>query len=248
MTELIIGLLMGLSLAAASGLRVFVPILLAALASRLGLVELGAGFAFLESDWLLLGLLAAAGAEVVGYSVPWVDHALDAAATPLAALMGMIVAASPVHGALDALSTPADAQMAASAGAGLAGAGLASAVQAATVSARGLSLATTGGLLNPVVAWIETALATLWAIVAVIAPVLTGLIVLWAAWRLGRRWWRRRATGRLAPWRSRDRARSGRPGAGVGSYDGGDAPASKDEGVAAASGPRRWRAGSVRAA
>ena len=71
----------------------------------------------------------------------------------------------------------------------IAGGGLAAVVQTGTIGLRGLSLAGTGGLANPMVSTLEWFAATLTSVLAILAPVLlltAGLIsagMLWLVWR-----------------------------------------------------------------
>ena len=55
--EALVSIALGVGLAAACGLRVFVPFLVLGAAQRLGMVEVGKGFAWLGSDAGLLVLL-----------------------------------------------------------------------------------------------------------------------------------------------------------------------------------------------
>jgi hypothetical protein len=92
----IISLLAGIGLAAATGFRVFVPLLGVGLAGRAGLLPLTTGFEWLASPVALLALGIATVVEVGAYFVPWLDNALDTVATPAAVGAGTIVALSVV--------------------------------------------------------------------------------------------------------------------------------------------------------
>ncbi|HXY18479.1 MAG TPA: DUF4126 domain-containing protein, partial [Gemmatimonadales bacterium] len=78
----------GIALAAAAGLRVFVPLLAASAAAVLGHHQLAPGAAWLGSVPALVALSIAAVLEVGAYFVPALDHALDAIATPAAVVAG----------------------------------------------------------------------------------------------------------------------------------------------------------------
>ena len=92
--ETIAALGMGLGLAAACGLRVFVPLLIVGVATKLGLMSPGQGFEWVASWPALLALTTASLLEVCAYYVPWLDHALDTVATPAAAIAGALMTAS----------------------------------------------------------------------------------------------------------------------------------------------------------
>ena len=184
--DLFVSLCVGLSLAAACGMRVFLPLVALSAASNLGVVHLGAGMEWLGGWPMMIGLSIAAGIELVGYSVPWVDHALDTIATPLAvAAGGLAMLAS--TGAVDHLH-PAIVGGAAM----LTGAGVAGTVQLGTVAARGVSSATTLGLANPLFAMVENAASAVLSVMAIVVPVLGALLLVTIAWLLARRWWGRR--------------------------------------------------------
>lgn len=157
----------GLGIAAACGFRVFVPLLVLAIASKAGLVGLGTNFAFLASWPAIIALGVACIAEVGAYNVPWLDHALDMLATPAAVIAGGVAMLTQVG----AISTPMDPWMQWLLGA-LAGGAAAGVVQGGTVLVRALSTITTGGFGNPVVATIETGLALLLTLLAILMPLL----------------------------------------------------------------------------
>ena len=86
-----LALLSGVAVAAACGLRAFLPLLLLGLASRLSLVELRGGAQWLATDLALVSLGVATVLEVAGDKIPVLDHALDALGTvlrPAAAWLG----------------------------------------------------------------------------------------------------------------------------------------------------------------
>ena len=92
--ETVLSITLGVGLAAACGFRVFVPLLVAAIAARSGRLNLSPDFAWLGGDGALLALSAATILEVLAYSVPWLDHLLDAVATPAAVVAGVVASAA----------------------------------------------------------------------------------------------------------------------------------------------------------
>jgi hypothetical protein len=174
--------LLGLGLAASTGLRTFLPLLMLAVAARFGLfgVELNQHMAWLGSNAALAALGIAAVAEFAGDKVPAVDHALNA--------LGYVT--RPVAGAVAAGAVFAGIDPTAAAVAGLIiGAPTALAFNAAQTGTRVASTATTGGLGNPVVSFIEDALAFVTVLIAFILPVLIPLVLvllLWVVWRLAK--------------------------------------------------------------
>ncbi|MGD9789568.1 MAG: DUF4126 domain-containing protein [Phycisphaerales bacterium] len=186
LTASIVAICVGLGLAAACGFRVFVPLALAGLGAKLGLIHVGDSFAWLSSWPALIALAVACVLEVGAYYIPWVDHALDAVATPAAAVAGAVLAASQVTG-LVADSTPLT-QFAGWATALIAGGAVAGTIQGTTVATRSVSTISTGGLANPIVSTLENALSAVLAVLAVVVPIAIGvLLLLVLAWFITRR-------------------------------------------------------------
>ena len=163
--------LLGLGLASATGLRTFLPLLMLAVSARLGLfgVELNDQMAWLGSWPAIAALGIAATVEFAGDKIPAVDHALN--------VMGAFT--RPIAGALAAASvfTGLDPTTAAVAGV-IVGAPTAFAFNAAQGGTRLASTATTGGLGNPVLSFIEDVLAFLTVLIAFVLPVLIPVVLI----------------------------------------------------------------------
>ena len=181
---------LGLGLAACSGFRVFVPLLAASLAYHTGYLTPSAGFAWLGTWAALITLATATVAEIAGYYLPLVDHLLDTLTTPASFVAGTILMTS----ALPHLDPTLRWALGV-----LVGGGTACLVQTGTALLRGASLATTGGLGNPVVATAENTAAAGGVVLTLLLPlVAAGLVVLLLVYILTRlhRWRARRQAGR----------------------------------------------------
>ena len=159
----------GLGLAAAVGLRVFVPLLMLGLAARFGGLPLSDGFAWVSSGPALSAFAVATILEVGAYYIPWLDNVLDLVAGPLAIGAGVLVTA-----AVTADVPP----MVRWAAAIIAGGGTAAAVQGLTSLVRLKSTATTGGAANPILATFELFGSVITSFVAIVLPVLAIVVVL----------------------------------------------------------------------
>jgi hypothetical protein len=180
-----LGILIGIGLAAACGFRVFVPLLVMGAAARLGWFDPSPGFAWLAATPALVAFGAATLLELAAAHVPWVDHALDVIAAPLAVMAGALTMA----GALGEASPLLRWTLALIAGGGTAGL-----FHGLNAMLRVGSTATTAGFGNPVFAMIESVGAFVLAVVAVLVPLAgVALGVLLAV--LIARWRRRRAAG-----------------------------------------------------
>jgi hypothetical protein len=166
--EALLGVAVGLGLAAAAGFRVFVPLLAAAIAAKTGVLTMSPDFAWLASTPALAALGTATILEVGAYGIPWLDQLLDLVATPAAVAAGMLAAASVVVDLPPVLKW----------GAVLLAGGAAGVTQGATVFTRFKSTTLTGGLGNPVVAGAELIGAVITSALAIFLPLVTLVAVL----------------------------------------------------------------------
>ena len=172
--------LLGLGLAASTGLKTFLPLLMLAVAARFQMfgIELSGPFVWLGSIGAVTALSIATATEFVADKVPFVDHALS--------LFGVV--ARPAAGALAAAAAFNTMDPAAAAVAGLIiGAPAALAVHTAQSGTRIASTATTGGLANPLVSLAEDVAAFFTALLAMVVPILVPLVLLVAGlvvWRV----------------------------------------------------------------
>ena len=167
--ESLVSIALGLSLSAACGFRVFVPLLAIGAAARLGLVELSPGFSWMGATPALIAFGTATLLEVAAYYIPWLDNFLDAAATPAAIIAGILASA-----AVFVDMPPLVRWVVALVGGG----GAAGLIQGATVLLRIKSLATTGGLGNPVVSTAELAGSTVVSVLAIFVPIFCLVLLL----------------------------------------------------------------------
>lgn len=77
----LLALTAGVGVAAACGLRAFLPLLFLGVAARLGVIHLRPGSEWLAADVALAALAVATVVEVAADKIPVVDHALDAIGT-----------------------------------------------------------------------------------------------------------------------------------------------------------------------
>lgn len=160
--ETVLSICLGIGLSAACGFRIFVPMLVMSIASLSGHLTLTPGFQWIGTYPALIAFSVATAAEIAGYYVPWVDHALDTIATPAAVVAGAVVSASIITGMSPLLKWTL---------AIIAGGGVAGLVQGTTVMTRAAASATTGGLANPLVATIELGGAVASSLAAILAPI-----------------------------------------------------------------------------
>src|SRR5262249_9586572 len=88
MSDLPLSVVLGIGLAAATGFRVFLPMLIMSGAAYTGHLSLDDNFAWLGTPSALMPTLAAL------YYVPGVDNLLDSLATPAALVAGTVVSAA----------------------------------------------------------------------------------------------------------------------------------------------------------
>jgi len=161
---------MGIGLAAACGLRVFLPLFIASVLAHFGVggIGLSEDFGWMAEWPVMVALGVATAIELLAYYIPVIDHALDAVAVPL----------STVAGTVAAMSTFLDLPPLLSWGLALiAGGGLAGLVSTGTAATRVASTVKTAGLGNPVLATVETVGALLLSMLAWFAPLIALVVV-----------------------------------------------------------------------
>src|SRR6516164_3359100 len=152
---------LGIGLAAATGFRVFLPMLVMSAAAYSGHLPLDSGFAWLATPSALTMLAVAAVAEILAYYVPGVDNLLDALATPAAFVAGTVVSAAVITDL-----PPMVKWMAAV----IAGGGMAGIMQGMTAILRAKSTVLTGGLGNSLIATAQLVGSLLASLLTLAAP------------------------------------------------------------------------------
>jgi hypothetical protein len=184
--DLALSVALGVGLAAATGLRLFLPMLVASAAAYTGYLPLSENFAWLGTLPALILLGVAAAVEILAYYIPGVDNLLDTLATPAAFVAGTVIAAAVMT------DLPPMVKWAAAI---IAGGGIAGVTQSVTALVRAKSTIFTGGLGNPAVATAEFGGSLLVSLLALAAPVLTLAAVVLLLW-LALRWLRRMSSSR----------------------------------------------------
>jgi hypothetical protein len=159
--ELITAVAIGIGLAASAGFRVFVPMLVAAIAAKAGILPLNESFQWLSS-WTSIAILGTATVvEILAYYIPVVDNLLDTVATPLAVVAGTLLLTSVL---------PIDSELMKWITGAAVGGGSAAVVQSGSALTRLTSTKMTAGIGNPVVATVENVAATGTSILSLIIP------------------------------------------------------------------------------
>lgn len=167
--DFLLSLLIGISLSATSGFRVFVPLLILSLASLAGWVELSPAFDWISSYPALAALAIATILETIAYFFPFVDNLLGAVAVPISIMAGTLITASLIID-MHPMLTWALA-IVAGGGAALGGSVVSNAVHAGTTT-------TTGGTVNSAVSMVESIFTLVISVLAVLMPVLAILLLI----------------------------------------------------------------------
>ena len=179
--DLALSIALGVGLAAATGFRVFLPMLVVSVAAYTGHLPLSENFAWLGTPGALIMLGVAALVEILAYYIPGVDNLLDVLATPAAVVAGTLVSAAVITDLPPMLKWTT---------AIIAGGGVAGLTQGVTALLRAKSTVLTAGVGNPVIATAELGGSLLVSLLALVAPLFALLVVivfLWLAMRLIRR-------------------------------------------------------------
>jgi len=168
MMQDVVAVFLGIGLSAACGFRVFVPLLAASVLALTGQVRLAENLAWMGTYPALVAFATATALEIGAYYIAWLDHALDAIATPAAVIAGTLITGALIPDLAPWLRWTL---------AVIAGGLPASVVQGATVLLRGKSTLLSGGMGNFLVATGELLGAVLTSALAVLLPVVTGVLV-----------------------------------------------------------------------
>src|SRR5215472_13077948 len=167
--DLPLSIVLGVGLAAATGFRVFLPMLIVSGAAYTGHLPLDGSFAWLGTPSALTMLSVAALAEILAYYVPGVDNLLDTLATPAALAAGTIVSAAVMTDVPPMVKWTA---------AVIAGGGVAGLTQGLTGILRAHSTVLTGGLGNSIIATAELGGAIQISFLALVAPAVAIALVM----------------------------------------------------------------------
>jgi hypothetical protein len=166
---MIAAILLGIGLSASAGYRVFIPLLIASIAGKMGWIPLTESFEWMGSTYALICFGTAAVVEIAAYYIPVVDNLLDTVTTPMALVAGTLLTTSVLPIDQDLLKWVTGIMV---------GGGSAGIIQMGTSMLRLASTKTTAGAGNPVVATAEHGLALGQSIMAILLPVITGFLVL----------------------------------------------------------------------
>ena len=182
-TSTIGSLFAAFGLSGAAGLNAWIPLLALAIVGRLGWVDLGDSYEFLERTPALVVIAACLAVDFVGDKVPAVDHFLHAAGAVIHPAAGAVLFAAQTGIAGDLDPTVAL----------VLGAVVSGSVHAERAAIRPLSTAGTGGIGNPVLSLAEDTGSITLTAAAFLLPVLALVLVLGllaagvVAWRALRR-------------------------------------------------------------
>jgi len=173
-STLVPAILLGIGLAASSGLRAFLPLFALSLAFHFGFGPHASGhFAWLDSPVALGALAIATVIEMAGDKIPVVDHTLDSVGTFVRPIAGALAAGAvfnshdPATGALLGL---------------IVGAPLALGVHGAKAATRGASTVSTLGFANPFVSLLEDVAVVFGTAVAFFIPMMVPVLLGVAGW------------------------------------------------------------------
>ncbi|MFO8191215.1 MAG: DUF4126 domain-containing protein [Bacillota bacterium] len=161
--EIILSILIGISLSATTGFRIFVPLLVLSGCSILGWVELSPGFAWLGTYPVFTALAIATVLEIGAYFIPYLDNLLGVAATPVKIIAGMLITASVIVELSPMLAWTL---------AIILGGGAAFGGSFISNTAHAGSTVATGGFANPILSIFESVTAFILSILSVVIPVL----------------------------------------------------------------------------
>ncbi|ABW26450.1 DUF4126 domain-containing protein [Acaryochloris marina] len=167
--EILISLCLGITLSAASGLRVFIPPLIMCMAALFGDLPLAPNLQWIGSYPALIVLSTAVVVEVLAYYIPGVNNLLDLIEIPTAIAVGSVLTAATL-GDLNPVLQWTLAILAGGSAAGI--------VETTTSVTRVAATTMTGGVGNPVLSTIEAVLSVVLTLLGLAIPLLAAGIVL----------------------------------------------------------------------
>jgi Domain of unknown function (DUF4126) len=165
----LVSLLLGISLSAACGLRLFLPFLVVSATAVIGHLSLPTDISWLSSDQALVMLGIASVIEILAYYIPFIDNLLDPIALPLATIAGTLVTAS----TLPEMNALVQWTLAAIIGGGSAGL-----IKGTTSLSRIGSTLLSGGWANFLLSTAEWVGATLLTLLALTLPIGAGILAI----------------------------------------------------------------------
>jgi hypothetical protein len=178
-------------LSSSAGLNAYLPLLVVALLARFtDLITLNPPWDALESWWVIGVLAVLLLIEMFVDKVPAVDSANDVIQTFIRPVAGAVLFAA--SGGVIGNTHPVLAM--------ICGLLVAGGVHAVKATARPVITGTTGGLLNPVVSFLEDVLSFVVAVLSILVPILGLLLLLIVIIWFVRRRWRRRENTMPAAW------------------------------------------------
>jgi len=173
MSDVALSIVLGIALAAATGFRVFLPMLIVSGAAYTGHLPLSDSFTWLGTPSALIMLIVAAAIEILAYYIPAVDNLLDTLATPAALVAGTIVSAAVMTDVPPMVKWTA---------AVIAGGGIAGITQGVTAMLRANSTVWTGGVGNMIISTVELVGAIVISVLALAAPVAAIALIILFLW------------------------------------------------------------------
>jgi hypothetical protein len=170
-TTLVVPVLMGIGLAAACGLRAFLPLFVVSLAAHYDLLTLNPSFNWLDSTPAMIALCVAVALEILSDKIPVVDNFLDSAAVYIKPIAAAIITAG--------LVSQFDPWLATVLGL-ITGGTTAALVHMGKAGVRVASTAVTAGMGNIFLSITEDIFAFLGSIFAIFAPIAAGILAIFA--------------------------------------------------------------------
>lgn len=174
--SMVMAVLLGISLSAAVGFKVFLPFLVVSILAKIGIISVGESFEVLSSWTAIIILSTATLIEICASFIPWLDNALDTIAVPIAGIAGTIMTATFTGDFMDPAFKWAVAL--------IAGGGTAGAIKLGTAGLRVGSTATTGGIANPILATVELGASLFLTALALIAPLVCIVIIVFILYKM----------------------------------------------------------------
>ena len=171
---MVVAIVMGISLSACCGFRVFTPLFIFSASGYFELlpITIAPEYNWAISLYAMIFLGIATITEMLAYYVPWLDNALDVIATPSAVIAGSCT------GLIVMSDLPPFMQWGIAL---IAGGGSSGIIQFSTAAIRATSTATTAGCANSIITFFENLASIILPIIAIVAPFIAIVLIILCA-------------------------------------------------------------------
>jgi hypothetical protein len=167
--EIFISIILGISLSASCGFRIFIPPLIVSIFYKLNIIELPIRYEWAKSNIALIVLVIATVVEILAYYIPVIDNFLDTISVPTSIVAGTLMSITFINFDNEVISWVIAAIL---------GGGSAVGVSALTSGIRLVTTSVTVGMGNALFSTLEWISSMILSVISILLPVLSILLLI----------------------------------------------------------------------